>query len=114
MNDWKSIVVIFYLDQKTVPQYQPLLSGFLEDLSVIHKLDFRASLSSRIVGAPKGAGPLICDLIFYRSTSETQITLSEFQDMIQKIFSKMPSLDIEGVGVDLMDDEHIDRYPFPD
>jgi len=109
-------VVIGYTEDINLNCYRPPLHDVFKHIAWLHQLEYSITEDLKVFSSPGSDGQSpdssITDLVYFRSTVNTQITAKDLRKIVSDIFGK--SL-LWSAGVDLFCQLHksLQEFPFP-
>lgn len=102
-------ITISYMKGVNINNYQNPIQSIITNLAWLYRLEYSIDSGTNIFGNIENEMYQQPDIIYIRSTDETNISLKEFQNLIKTIFLYNGS----GVEVNYQVQKYLTQYPFP-
>lgn len=111
VKKFKLNVIVSYAKTVNVNNYRNPILTILKNFAWLYKLDYSIDVKSEVFENIEASHYQNPDLIYFRSTDQTQIDLKKFQKIISDVFVYNPFF--EGVEVLYQLQKALKEYPFP-
>lgn len=108
---FKLNVIVSYSKNVNSNNYRNPILTILKNFAWLYKLDYNIDVNTQAFGDIESDFYSENDLIYFRSTDQTQIDLKKFQKIISEVFVYNPFLGGVEVGYQLQ--KALREYPFP-
>ncbi|MBC7399814.1 MAG: hypothetical protein H7289_07690 [Mucilaginibacter sp.] len=106
-------VVVMYFKNTNINNFQPPIFSLLKTLAWLHNLDYAIEPNSPAFYVSHLELYGQSDLIYFRSTSDTQIDAKAFRKIISDIFYRSRAGMLQGAQVFYQLQKTLPQYPFP-
>ena len=114
---WRENVIITYYNPDITSAYRSTAVDMITGLALFHSLEFATSYDIQFYSdsdlSENKSCTCIFDLIYFRSTSSTQVTAKEFRNIVHDMFYKLPTKFFCQFDVCTQIHSFLLKYPFP-
>lgn len=118
IKPWRVNYAVTYQNSSCVVAYRKSVLEILQNVALLRGIDYAVELDhqffyERVDGVYKDLREYVSDILYFRSSQRSEISVQEFRKLIHHIFDNYQIVGLHPFEVTPLPQKDLSKYPFP-